>query len=236
MHLMYVDESGDTGFPAPGAGFPSAGGPTKLFVRAGVIVHGWKWCSVNKRISDFKQSRDLQWNQEIKAHDLRSGGGAFSGWRKEDREVALRDLVDSIGKEIDVSIIGIIIDKTRVDTARKERLSNPAVRSFELLLEQYSYFLAGQRDKCGVVILDSVEQRNDDNLRYFQSYLREFSNQLDARRVIEGALFMPSHTTNMLQIADICSNVIYRYYRSGCSEDGEFKRISSRIHATRMWP
>jgi|GEM_PF-6566484 len=68
MHLMYVDESGDTGFPKPGALFPDTGGPTRQFVRSGVIVHSWKWQQVDHAISQFKRARNMAWDAEIKAN------------------------------------------------------------------------------------------------------------------------------------------------------------------------
>ncbi len=87
-----------------------------------------------------------------------------------------------------------------------------------------------------MTILDSVEQRNDDNLRYFQSFLRERSDHLDGRRVVEGTLFMPSHTTNLLQLADLCANVLYRYYAGEFLRATEYARIEDRIAKIKVWP
>ena len=105
MHLMYVDESGDTGFPKPGQGFPLTGGPTPWFVRAGVIIHSWKWAGVHERICQFKTSRFLKWDAEIKANHLRTGQGAFASWRPDDRAHFLHDFLMTISRETDVSII-----------------------------------------------------------------------------------------------------------------------------------
>lgn len=59
MHLMYVDESGDPGFPKPGEEFPVAGGPSRSFLRAGVVVHSWKWSRIDAQIADFKKAWGL---------------------------------------------------------------------------------------------------------------------------------------------------------------------------------
>lgn len=230
MHLMYVDESGDNGYPQPGQEFPTTGGPTPLFVRAGVIVHSWKWAGIEKRISQFKESHFLKWDSEIKANDLRTGKGAFASWKPEDRTHFLHDFLDTIAREMDISIVAITLDKRRIDTSRRPRFTIPGVRSLELLLEQYNLFLSQQKDRTGAVILDSVDARNDDNLRYFQNYLRNFSQNLDARRIIDGTFFLPSHTSTLLQVADVCSNVIYR------NVPAEMKRIESRIVLTKTWP
>jgi len=232
---MYVDESGDPGYPEDG-GFPRQGGPTRYYVRAGVIVHGWKCGHVNQMIVDFKLSRGLTWDQEIKAKHIRRGKMAFAEWSREDRRQFLLDLLDSIGLETDISILTVAIAKERVDRLRRERYTNPTVRSLELLLERYNMFLSLQRDRSGIVILDATESKADEGLRYFQNYLRQFSDHLDARRIVEGALFMPSHTTNLLQVADVCANVVYAKFASADGNQDEYKRIAGRVFAEKVWP
>lgn len=235
MHLMYVDESGDCGYPRSG-GFPSSGGPTRYFVRAGVVLHGWKWSHVDGVVSRFKQSRGLAWNDEIKATHLRTGKGAFAGRSPSERKEFLLDLLDTIGREIDIHLLVVAIDKTQVDLGQRERFTNPAVRSLELVLERYNGFLRGQQDKSGIVILDSVESKSDENLRYFQSYLLRFSDHLDPRRIVEGTLFMPSHTSNLLQVADVCTNVLFRRFTRPDHNHEEYRRIETRVIAEKVWP
>lgn len=235
MHLMYVDESGDCGYPASG-GFPPNGGPTRLFVRGGVIVHGWRWMRIQDSMANFKTSHRLKWDAEIKATHLRAGKGAFAHWSPKDRRTFLLDLLDSVGREIDISILVVVIDKESVDRQQRERFTNPAVRSLELLLEHYNQFLAEQKDKTGIVILDPVESSNDENLRYFQNYLLRFSDHLDPRRIVEGTLFMPSHTSNLLQLADVCTNVAYRHYARPDGNEEEYSRIRGRVVTEKRWP
>lgn len=235
MHIMYVDESGDCGYPQ-GPSFPMAGGPTRYFVRSGVVLHGWKWMQIHQMVADFKTSRGLKWDAEIKATHLRAGKGAFAGWSPADRRQFLLDLLDSIGREIDVHVLVVAISKERVDRGQRERFTNPSVRLLELLLERYNSFLAEQRDKSGIVILDAAESKSDETLRYFQSYLLCFSDHIEQRRIVEGTLFMPSHTSNLLQLADVCTNVIYRRYARPDGNEEEYRRISARICAEKVWP
>ncbi len=65
MHMMFVDESGDPGYP-PGKKWLGWGGSTH-FVRVGVIIHGWKWKAWNDRLTSFKRNRGLTWDSEIRA-------------------------------------------------------------------------------------------------------------------------------------------------------------------------
>ena len=131
---------------------------------------------------------------------------------------------------MDISILSVHIDKSKVDTTKRERLANPSVRSLELLLELYNNFLGTVTDKTGAVILDSVNAKNDAELRYFQNYLRNFSDHLDHRRIIDGTFFMASHESNLLQVADVCSNVLYR------NDPNEVRRIQGRRVGTKVWP
>lgn len=235
MHLMYVDESGDCGYPKTGD-FPPAGGPTRYYVRAGVVVHGWKWQQIDRKIADFKRSRGLQWDAEIKATWLRAGKRVFADWLKPDREQFLLDLLESIDREVDVSILAVTIDKAKVDRTQPSRFTNPAVRSLELLLERYNGFLHDQTDKSGIVILDPVEAKSDENLRYFHNYLIRFSDHLDHRRIVEGTLFLPSHTSNLVQLADVCTNVIYRRWARPDGNRNEYDRLKTRIKVEKCWP
>ena len=95
----------------------------------------------------------------------------------------------------------------------------------ELLLERYNGFLGEQSDKSGIVILDPVNGISDDNLRYFQSYLQEKSANLHPLRIVEGTFFAKSHTSNLIQVADICSNIFYRREKAPV----EFARIEPRF-------
>ena len=42
-----------------------------------------------------------------------SYGNTVANWKKADREVMLADLLDTVGKELDVTILGAVIDKTK---------------------------------------------------------------------------------------------------------------------------
>lgn len=208
MHMMFVDESGDPGYPPTGNW--SRWGGSKMFARTGLVIHGWKWKSWNERLKSFKFNRGLLWDAEIKASDLRRGEGAFIGWDLQKRQFFMNDLARLIGANADITLLGVGIDKTKIDTSQPARMVKPQVRSLELLLERYNLFLEQQHDKCGVVILDPTKENNDDNLRYFQSYLQAQSPNLQPLHIVEGTFFAKSHTSNMIQLSDFCCNVFYR--------------------------
>ncbi|MBM4401320.1 MAG: DUF3800 domain-containing protein, partial [Crenarchaeota archaeon] len=126
------------------------------------------------------------------------------------RHLFLRDLATLIGQNIDITLLGIVIDKTRISLSQRARIVRPEVRSLELLLERYNLFLRGQRDRCGIVILDPIKESSDDNLRRFQSFLCAQSPNLRPLHIVESTFFAKSHTSNMVQMADVCSSIFYR--------------------------
>lgn len=233
---MYVDESGDPGFPPSGL-IAAQGGSSERYVRVGVIVHAWKWPQTDRTVAQFKQAHNLDWDDEIRASDIKRGKKAFKTWPPAQRNELMDNLLDTIGRELShLSLIGVVIHKHLVDRERKERLSNPSPRSLELLLGEYNSFLQEQKDKCGIVVLDAGETKNDANLRYFQNYLRQFSERVDARRIIEGSFFLRSHESNLLQVADVCANTLLGRFSWAPVSIKRFARIEDRFRKVIEWP
>lgn len=226
MHMIFVDESGDPGYPQDG-NWDSWGGSTH-FARVGVIIHGWKWKAWNRKLLEFKRSNGIPWNAEIKASFIRQGKGPFLGWDSLRRERFMLDFLELVGLNTDITLIGIIIDKKKIDITKGDRFKRPEVRSLELLLERYNSFLGSQTDKSGIVVLDPTKENRDDNLRYFQSFLQAQSPNLQPLHIVESTFFAKSHTSNMIQVADVCTNVFYRYM-AGKKNEAEYKRIFPRF-------
>lgn len=224
--MMFVDESGDPGYPRASR-WKGWGGSTH-FARVGVIIHGWRWKAWHQRLTSFKRNRGLPRDAEIKASDIRRGKGAFAGWARSRRDWFMEELMGLVGGTEDITLLGVLIDKRQVDTTKSERLVKPEVRSLELLLERYNGFLHEQRDKSGIVILDPTKEKSDDNLRYFQSFLLDQSAHLDPLHIVEGTFFAKSHTSNLMQIADVCTNVFYREMVHG-GNSREFKAIQRKF-------
>jgi len=72
MHILYVDESGDDGFPGDNM-FSPDNAPSNKFVRTGLIIHDWKWKKTNDVIADFKFSKRIPKDVELHATEIRRG-------------------------------------------------------------------------------------------------------------------------------------------------------------------
>ncbi len=242
MHLMFVDESGDPGYP-PDGNWPAWKGSSH-FVRVGVIIHGWRWKAWHRRLLNFKQTRGLLWDAEIKGSHLRTGKGVFIGWEESRRLLFRSDLAKLIGYSREITLVGVAIDKKKVNTLGRERIMRPEVRSLELLLERYNHFLNQQSDKAWIVILDPVEESKDDNLRHFQSYLLDQGQNFQHSHIVEGAFFAKSHTSNLLQVADFAANVFYQHAARANGGD-EYEALKPRFwrwkgrttgYGVKIWP
>jgi hypothetical protein len=242
MYMMFVDESGDPGYPADGK-WTHFGG-SKIYTKVGVILHGWKWKAWNMRLLQFKKDNGLVWNDEIKASFIRRGKGCFIGWDLARRMRFLNDLASLIGQHVDITLIGIVIDKRKVDISQSDRMVKPDIRSMEFLLERYNSFLDSQKDKAGIVVVDPTHENSDDEIRYFQSYLQTHSEHLKPLHIVESTFFAKSHTSNMIQVADVCTNIFYHEMVYRRNEElykaiyGRFHRIKGKVKGVgiKIWP
>ncbi len=242
MHMMFVDESGDPGYPANG-NWTNWGG-SKYFCRLGVVIHGWRWKTWNERLLQFKKVRGLTWDAEIKASDIRHGKRSFIGWDQNRRNLFLNDFAQLVGGTQDITLLGVCINKQQVTQGGTARVIKPEVRSLELLLERYNLFLRNQQDKSGIVVLDPIRESNDDNIRYFQSYLLAYSSHLRPLHIVEGTFFAKSHTSNLIQVADVCASVFYREESKGDNSQEwqslhpRFWKHKSRVvgYGIKKWP
>ncbi len=243
MYMMFVDESGDTGYPKNNDW--SKWGGSLFYSRVGVVIHGWKWKTWNRRLDKFKKDHNLTWDAEIKAKHIRDGSGVFAGWDPSGRNQFLQDLLTLIRGNMDITLFGVGIDKRKVNISSRDRIVRPEIRSMELLLERYNLFLENQKHKWGIVILDPLQPSNDDNVRYFQSYLQERSQNLQPSHIVEGTFFAKSHTSNMIQIADVCSNIFYRSLVRTKNWEAEMELIRPRFwkqgsrtigYGIKIWP
>lgn len=210
MYLMYVDESGDPGYPRDGK-FPPKGTPTRFFVRVGAIIDEMKWLEAFEKVKFFRRNNGIPWDLELKASDLKGGKRYFRRLNQKQREELLLELYDLVNS-LDVTLIGVVIRKEGVDLTQSIRYTKPDIRSLELLTERYNNFL-NKEGKLGIMILDSTELRHEEELRYFQSYLLNvYSPTITQRSIVESCVFSPSDAMYFLQVADWCAAALFDEY------------------------
>ena len=233
MHLMYVDESGDSGFPSSVRAFPTTGTPTRFFVRVGVIVHDWKWHVVNAKIDVFRASCAVPIPRQVEIHATEIRRGRTKVYDRTSRKrvdktnwfgvnyPAFTDRMALLGDccrllhDLDVSLVCVGIDKTKVDRTKPNFRDLPKDNSWEFLIERYNLFLDLARDQRGLIISDAIEHKLEQSHREFARALIASSMHIREFHFVESILFEPSESSNLLQLADVCSYACHRKFNEG---------------------
>jgi hypothetical protein len=127
MYMMYVDESGDTGYPEDNNRAAWKG--STHFARVGVVIHGMNWKACHDQLSSFKMSHGLAGFDEIKASDIRRGKKAFMGWDESRRLQFFSQLMMLVGENEAITLLGVAIDKRPVAEALEPLRLSPEAKS-----------------------------------------------------------------------------------------------------------
>lgn len=215
MYILYADESGNTGTDYENKEQP-------IFVLGGLIVEDKKWHEINKIFNEEKvKIASVLRYTEIHAVDLfnSSKKSIFDkfDW-KENLNIAEK-LVDLI-LTLDISFQYIAIDKKSFKRNLNASLGNsikidPYIYAFGLLYDKISNYLKNQKDK-GLIFLDDILTIPEQLQNIYPILSKENST------IIENAMFLKSKDTNFIQIADIYSFYINKYF----SIKSEYKKYS----------
>jgi hypothetical protein len=243
LHIIYVDESGDDGFPANNIFLPN-NTPSNKFIRTGLIIHDWKWKRINDTIADFKFGKRIPQNVEIHATEIRRGKKKItdsrtrrrrevSNWygqqfpNTSDRMNLLKDCCMLINSLEDITLIFIVIDKTRIDTAIPGYRNIPKENSWEYLIERYNLFLNNKTDQVGIIISDAVEHNIEKTHREFARAIYTQSSHVKEFHFIESIMFEPSESSNLLQLVDVASYACFRKFNS--NDSSLYDQLKDRI-------
>ena len=108
MYFLYVDESGDVGRQA---------GSTNFFALSGMVFHELVWHQTLDAIIQFRkhlrQAYGFKLREEIHCKAMIHKPGSLARINKSIRLRILRDVLDFIETLPDVSLLHILVDKTR---------------------------------------------------------------------------------------------------------------------------
>ena len=241
MHLVYVDESGDDGFSKSGL-YKFSETPSPFFTRTAVIVHDWKWKSIVSEIRDFRIKYSIPASEEIHATEILNGRArsySSSGKRvsltnffgqkwpnRSDRKDLLLDFCRTI-VSLDLSYIGVAIDKSCIDTSKNNFRKIPKDFSWELLIERINYFLSEAKDQRGMIISDATERNLEVYHRAFAKALIASSLHIKEFHFIETLLFEPSDSSDLLQVSDVVAYAVGRKFNS--NDDSLFSVLEPKF-------
>lgn len=234
MHLLYVDESGDDGFSASGV-YSDPNAQSKVFIRTGLALHGWKWRSLNQEITALRFKHRIPGNIEVHATEIRRGKDRIydkkTGKKKEvpnwfgitypdfnGRMQIIKDFCDLIAGFDGLTLICVVIDKSKINQAILPENRSPKNASWELLIERYNLYLDRERDKIGIIISDAIQDKIEKVHRDFARAIYENSLFVKSYHFVESILFEPSDSSNLLQLVDIASYACYKMFNNGDSK------------------
>ena len=205
MHLIYVDESGNTG-----TNFTDTEQP--LFVLAALIVPESCWIELENDLESALL--DLcpaiaAADGEIHATELRSGKGAFKRIAVADR-IAIRDRWLQIALKHKLKLVYRSLAKRRFKNWLRSTFDagvtiNPHVAAFALVARVVNEYLAGLEPKeLGMFISDE----NKDVVRDVEKsikVLRRKDGALQLTRIVEKGFFIDSAKSRILQLCDLCA-------------------------------
>lgn len=203
MHLVYCDESGNTGNNLDDLQQP-------ILVVGALIVPEACWQSLE---TDLEAAIATGMpglapsGAEIHGMDLRRGAGPFSGVPVPDR-VALRDALMKIARKHGLKFVYRSIEKKRYKIWQKETYGidvaiNPHIAAFALVASVVNEYLANQ-EALGVFIVDANEEVVPDIEQSIRQ-LRLSAGSLRLSQIVEKGFFIESSKSRVLQLCDICS-------------------------------
>lgn len=205
MHILYADESGNTGTDYDNKEQP-------IFVLGGLIIEDKKWHEINETFNKEKvKISPLLEHTEIHASELfnSSKKSIFDQFNwKENLHVAER-LVELI-VSLDISFQFIAIDKKIFKRSLNDVFGNqikidPYIYAFGLLYDKISNYLKSKNDN-GLIFLDDILTIPEQLSNIYPVISKNNST------IIEKAMFFKSKDTNFIQIADIYSFYINKYF------------------------
>ena len=206
MHLIYIDESGNTGMNLADAQQP-------VFVLCAMMVAEHRWQGLEQDlksvIDEFFPRIERDGSKfEIHAAQLRAGGGVFHGMSP-DRRIAFRDAWMNAGVRHGVtlhwrSIVKSVFAQWLNKTFGADTTLNPHIPAFTLLARVINNYLNGLKERpLGMFILDDNREIIDDVERAIEDMRGLSSNILRLDRIVEKGFFIDSRKSLPLQLCDL---------------------------------
>lgn len=213
MHLMYIDESGDT--------ISLSQGGKNFLVLTGCIIEEKDKVSIEEEFRNIKQKYYQNPDIEIKSNFLRYANPDLpeqSPIKLKDRKKydELENDVTGLLKNIPVVLYSVVIHKTGY--WRLYPAQNPYEVAYIFLIERFQKYLK-EKDSLGICIIDPREGQVEksfigDELDHIHSLLRweDHGFWQKCPNIIERLLFATSEKTVGIQLADLYCYPIYHVF------------------------
>jgi len=209
MHLIYLDESGNTGTNLSDPHQP-------VFVLAALIVPESVWLNLEKRLLESIEHHfpERPPNFEVHANELLNARGFFRAFPIAHRLEFYRDWL-SIAASLQLRLVSRAIVKKRyaawlLDTYGPGVVINPHNVAFVLTAQVVNEFLrTTPGSPLGILISDENHEVMPDIEKSIR-LLRGEAGSLRLSQIVEKGFFIESQKSHILQLCDLCAYAIRR--------------------------
>jgi hypothetical protein len=205
MHLVYLDESGNSGNNLNDLQQP-------IFVLCGLIVPEREWISLERELEEaalkFWGTNGFM-HVEIHMHKLRGGLDVFSLYSIDQRLEFISDWF-KIAQKHGVKVVYRAIVKKKYQEWLKSSFGsgmqiNPHIIAFPLLARVVNEYLKNLHGSpLGIFISDENKEVVHDVEKSLKS-LRAFEGKIQLTQIIEKGFFIDSSKSLLLQFCDLCA-------------------------------
>lgn len=205
MHLIYIDESGNTGRNLVDPQQP-------VFVLGALIVPEASWQAIEKELETAILAHGPTGagvDFEIHGGDLRQGSGAFKGVPVAAR-LRLSEAWLKVAAKYQLKFIYRAIVKKRYERWMHAAFGsgitvNPHLAAFPLVAQVANNLLRTLGEEVLGIIISDENREVVGDIERFQKLLRLTPGALHLDRIIEKGFFIDSRKSRMLQLSDLCT-------------------------------
>lgn len=148
-----------------------------------------------------------------------------------ERVAFIEELADLVGRWSFARLFGECIDKIHFDPVKaKQSVDEQALEQLVSRFEQYMKIVSkstGDSELFGALIHDNNETVSKKHTALMKRFHNHGTLWTSIEHIIETPLFVNSELTNLVQIADLCSYSLRRYFEN--NETNFLNRIQSRF-------
>lgn len=250
MYFLYLDASGDPGWPPPGGK-----SKTNWYVLAGLCLEESKWIPARtaaKKVVEKYFPTPTPPPRELRYSSLRAGQKPYDTLTAANRG-ALADGVFAALRGLEPVIFAIAIDKRAHQARSGTRAFPPDSWAIQLLCPRFHRFLE-RKQAYGALMMDAEERRKDGRLWTTVERGRKSGIVIPAGpaspfvrsnttldRFVENVLFLKSDDSHLIQFADFCSGAVWTHFELGDSARFNelspfFDGVGSTVYGLKKWP
>lgn len=246
MRFLYMDASGDTGWPKP-----YGSSTTNFYCLFGISIDPEKYLFDIRKEIDSTINKFFPQNppKELKYSWLVSGKNEFSKLDKPGRK-KLADDVFNIIKKINPTLFGVVIEK-KAHYEKYVSPIDPREYALRVMLGRFTKYLE-RTSELGVAIADSEDKKTIDKLRIAELGFRKngivimpsnsnYSSRNKLQLLVENILYQDSTFSRAVQLADFGAYALASKYEK--HKDRRFNEIkplfdmvNDKCYGLYVWP